>query len=241
MLAESSTLEGPGGSPTSEGHTRWCATVLQWLLALDCPSQLVSVVSNFDSHRAQIAFDVPSQGLAADAPRGARARPGRKGRRAEPRSPSFHRARARHRRIRRNPMASRVTRLPRALEATDEDAARALLTALRTAPGLGLSVAIADRDDVANVLVDTVIGSPSAAVSGPGVLRIGDEFQIILTATPSSFDRASRCCRRRPDPQSCKGFRQPSRDSCRCQGGAHCASPSRSDAAIHGTRGERRC
>ena len=177
------TLEGPGGSPTSEGHTRWCATVLQWLLALDCPSQLVSVVSNFDSHRAQIAFDERVKGW----PRTRLAELERDlaGRVAEQSlglrhfivlAPGIAASDG-------IPWLSRVTRLPRALEATDEDAARALLTALRTAPGLGLSVAIADRDDVANVLVDTVIGSPSAAVSGPGVLRIGDEFQIILTAT----------------------------------------------------------
>ena len=38
---------------------------MQWLLALDCPAQLVSVVSNFDSHRAQIAFDERVKGWPA--------------------------------------------------------------------------------------------------------------------------------------------------------------------------------
>ena len=51
------TVEGPGGSPTGEAHARWCSTMMQWLLGLDCPAQFVSVVSNFDSHRAQLAFD----------------------------------------------------------------------------------------------------------------------------------------------------------------------------------------
>lgn len=177
------TLEGPGGSPTSDGHARWCATVLQWLVALDCPAQIVSVVSNFDSHRAQIAFDERVKGWPPT--RLAELERDLAGRVAEQSlglrhfivlSPGIAASDG-------IPWLSRVTRLPRALEATDEDAARALLTALRTAPGLGLSVSTADRDDVANVLVDTVIGSPSAAVSGPGVVRIGDEFQIILTAT----------------------------------------------------------
>ena len=143
----------------------------------------MSVVSNFDSHRAQIAFDERVKGWPPT--RLAELERDLAGRVAEQSlglrhfivlAPGIAASDG-------IPWLSRVTRLPRALEATDEDAARALLTALRTAPGLGLSVAIADRDDIANVLVDTVIGSPSAAVSGPGVLRIGDEFQIILTAT----------------------------------------------------------
>jgi hypothetical protein len=58
-------LEGPGGSPNSDGHARWCSTVLQWLLALECPAQLVSVVNNFDSHRAQVAFDERVKGWPA--------------------------------------------------------------------------------------------------------------------------------------------------------------------------------
>ena len=81
------------------------------------------------------------------------------------------------------PWLSRVTRLPRALEASDDDAARALLTALRTSPTLGLAASVADRDDIAELLVDTVVGATSAAISGAGVVRIGDEFQIVLTAT----------------------------------------------------------
>lgn len=81
------------------------------------------------------------------------------------------------------PWLSRATRLPRALEASHDDAARALLTALRTAPGLGLVASIADRDDIAALLLNTALSSASSAVSASGVVRIGDEFQIVLTAT----------------------------------------------------------
>ena len=54
---------------------------------------------------------------------------------------------------------------------------------MRTAPGLGIVAAVADRDDIAALLVNSVLGSSTAAVSGAGVVRIGDEFQIVLTAT----------------------------------------------------------
>src|ERR1700676_1675438 len=176
-------LEGPGGSPASEGHARWCSTVMQWLLALDCPAQLVSVVSNFDSHRGQIAFDERIKGWPAT--RLAELERGLAGRVAEQSlglrhyvvlSPGLAAADG-------IPWLSRGARLPRALEASDGDAARALLTALRMAPGLGLTASIADRDDIADLMVDTVVGSGSAAVGSAGVVRIGDEFQIALTVT----------------------------------------------------------
>ena len=50
-------VQGPEGSPTGEQDAQWCSAFVQWLLSLDCPAQLVSVVSNYDSGRAQDAFD----------------------------------------------------------------------------------------------------------------------------------------------------------------------------------------
>ncbi|MGD0193294.1 MAG: DUF87 domain-containing protein [Candidatus Dormibacteria bacterium] len=176
-------IEGPGGSPTSESHARWCATLTRWLLALDCPAQLVSVVSNFDSHRAQIAFDERTKGWPAT--RLAELERDLAGKVAEQSlglrhyvvlAPGLAASDG-------IPWLSRATRLPRALEASHDDASRALLTALRTAPGLGLVASVADRDDIAELLVNSVLGSPTSAVSGTGVVRIGDEFQIVLTAT----------------------------------------------------------
>ncbi|MHB8490278.1 MAG: VirB4 family type IV secretion system protein [Candidatus Dormibacteria bacterium] len=156
---------------------------MQWLLGLECPAQLVSVVSNFDSHRAQGAFDERIKGWPAT--RLAALERDLAGRVAEQSlglrhfivlSPGLAAADG-------IPWLSRATRLPRALEASDDDAKRALLTALRTSPSLGLAVSVADRDDIAELLVDTVVGATSAAVSSAGVVRIGDEFQIVLTAT----------------------------------------------------------
>ena len=158
-------LEGPGGSPTSEEHARWCKTVTQWLLGLECPAQLISVVSNFDSQRARLAFDERTKSWPAT--RLAELERDLAGRVAEQSiglrhfvvlAPGLASADG-------IPWLSRVTRLPRALEASDDDAARALLTALRTSPTLGLSASVADRDDIAELLVDTVVGATSAAVS----------------------------------------------------------------------------
>ena len=176
-------VEGPGGSPASEGHARWCTTVMQWLLALDCPAQFVSVLSNFDSQRARLAFDERIKTWPAT--RLAELERDLAGRVAEQSlglrhfvvlSPGLAAADG-------IPWLSRATRLPQALEASDDDAARALLTAVRTAAGLGLIAAVADRDDIADLLVDTIVGATSAAASTDGVVRIGDEFQIVLTAT----------------------------------------------------------
>ena len=72
--ARGSDARRPWGSPLSEGHARWCSTVVQWLLALECPAQLVSVVSNLDSQRAQGASDVRQAGR--HSPRRTGARPG---------------------------------------------------------------------------------------------------------------------------------------------------------------------
>ncbi len=176
-------LEGPGGSPTSEAHARWCSTVMQWILALDCPAQFVSVVSNFDSHRAKVAFDERVKGWPAT--RLAELERDLAGRVAE-QSLGLHHFVVLSPGLAASdgiPWLSRLTRLPRAVEASVDDAGRAVHTALRTAPGLGLAVSVADRDDIADILGDTVVGSPSAAISRQGILRIGDEFQILLTTT----------------------------------------------------------
>src|SRR4029077_9660274 len=119
-------LEGPGGSPTSEEHAQWCKTVTQWLLGLECPAQLISVVSNFDSQRAQLAFDERIKRWPAT--RLAELERDLAGSVAEQSiglrhfvllAPGLASADG-------IPWLSRVTRLPRALEASDDEAARAL-------------------------------------------------------------------------------------------------------------------
>ena len=48
---------------------------------------------------------------------------------------------------------------------------------------LGIVASVPDRDDLADLLVDTIVGTLTAATSARGVVRIGDEFQIVMTVT----------------------------------------------------------
>ena len=68
-----------------------------------------------------------------------------------------------------------------------------LQSALRTATGRGIVASVPDRDDLADLLVDTVVGTLTAATSARGVVRIGDEFQIVMTVTrlPSTISPGS--------------------------------------------------
>ena len=176
-------VEGPDGSPSGERHAQWCAVLMQWLLSLDCPAQLVSVVSNFDSRRAQDAFDERTKSFPTT--RLFELERDLAGRVAEQSlglrhfvvlSPGTAAADG-------IPWLSRVTRLRRAVEASDEEASRVLQSALRTATSFGIAASVPDRDDIADVLVDTVIGTLTAATSTRGVIRVGDEFQIVMTVT----------------------------------------------------------
>jgi hypothetical protein len=176
-------LEGPSGSTAGEQHAQWCSAVIRWLLSLECPAQLISMVSNYDSRRAQAAFDERTKGFPST--RLAELERDLAGRVAEQSlglrhfvvlSPGLAAADG-------IPWLSRVTRLNRAVEATHEEAERALHSAVRMAPGLGIAASVPDRDDLAELLVDTIIGTTSAAAGSRGIVRIGDEFQIVLTAT----------------------------------------------------------
>jgi hypothetical protein len=176
-------VEGPSGAPAGDQHAQWCSVLIRWLLSLECPAQLVSIVSSFDSRRAQAAFDERTKGFPLT--RLAELERDLAGRVADQSlglrhyvvlSPGLAAADG-------IPWLSRLTRLPRAVEATESEAARALQSALRTAAGVGIVATIPDRDDLADVLVGTIVGTMSAAASTGGVVRIGDEFQIVITAT----------------------------------------------------------
>ncbi len=153
-------VEGRTRSPSGEQHAQWCAVLMQWLLSLDCPTQLVSVISNFDSRRAQNAFDERTKGFPFT--RLLELERDLAGRVAEQSlvipshfvvlAPGIAAADG-------IPWLSRITRLPRAIEASDEEASRVLQSALRTATGLGIVVSVPDRDALADALVDTVVGT----------------------------------------------------------------------------------
>src|SRR5207245_9248614 len=58
-------LEGPGGAIGAQAYTHWCHQLVGWLESIQCPAQLLAVISNFDSRRARIAFDRRTQGWPA--------------------------------------------------------------------------------------------------------------------------------------------------------------------------------
>jgi len=176
-------VEGPDGSPAGEQHAQWCSMFTQWLLALGSPAQLVSVVSNYDSGRSREAFDDRTKGfpttrlteLERDLA-GVVAEQSLGLRHFVVLSPGMAAADG-------IPWPSSIARLRRAMEASDEEASRVLQSALRSAAGLGITASIPDRDDIADVLVDAVTGTLTAATSSRGVSRIGDEFQIVMTVS----------------------------------------------------------
>ncbi len=176
-------VEGPNGAPMGEQHARWCTALIQWMLSVECPAQLISVVSNFDSRRAQMAFDQRTKGWPVT--RLAGLERDLAGRVADQSvglrhfvifAPGLAAADG-------IPWLSRATRINRAVEASDEEATRVLESALRLASGLGIGASVADRDDIADLLVETVIGTSSAAADARGIVRIGDEYQVVLSTT----------------------------------------------------------
>ena len=174
-------LDGPVGSVTGDAYAAWATRVLGWLLAVDCPAQVLAVVSHHDSHRAQLAFDDATDGW--------------------PRTPLRELERSlcgdvaeqslgfRHH-IVFSPGMAGSDGMPRTTwpitsdaRASDAEAARVLQVAVRLASGAGLSVAVPDRDDLALLLRGTLAGSSDVAARADGVTRVGDHFQIVLTAT----------------------------------------------------------
>ena len=166
-------LEGPACSPTADRYAEWSDCLLDWLTAVDCGAQLVTVVEHCDSRRAQEAFDARTH--------------------AWPRSPLLtlerslagsvaeQTTRFRHFVVLAPSLAGpdglpygcRLTRLSRPPEATYDSAARALENALRVAAGMDLQVRSADRDDISSLLGDSLIGVQSAAVARDGTLQLG--------------------------------------------------------------------
>jgi hypothetical protein len=176
-------VDGPDGSLGSEGYAQWCAGLIGWLLSVECPAQMLAVISHFDSHRAQAAFDRRTQGW--------------------PRTPLADVERAVAGQVAEQtlgmrhfvvlcpglapadgiPYLSRLTRVHRVVEASAEAATRAMQSAIRLAAGTPIDVAIPDRDDIAGLLGGTAAGAGSAAVTRAGLVHVGELHQLVLTAT----------------------------------------------------------
>lgn len=174
-------LDGPPGSVTGDAYAAWAHRAVEWLLAVDCPAQVLAVVSHHDSHRAQLAFDDATDGWP------------RTPLRALERSLSGAVAEQslgfRHHVVFSPGMAGSdglpagIWRGPSPAQASVAEAARALEVAVRLASGAGLSVTVPDRDDLAALFRGTLVGSSDVAARADGVIRVGDHYEVTLTAT----------------------------------------------------------
>ncbi len=175
-------LEGPPVSISSEAYLTWCTSVLSWIGAVGCAVQFLTLMTHHDAERVGDAFDRRVAGW--------------------PRTPLRELERAvactlaettlglRHYVVL-SPLTAGTDGIPdlaspwrsrRARAATEQDADRALQSALRLAPGFALDAHPADRDDIAALLAHTPLGAARAMV-GNRVLHIGDRHQVILTIT----------------------------------------------------------
>jgi hypothetical protein len=176
-------LDGPNSAVGTDPYSQWSARVIEWLLSLDCPTQIVTLISHFDGHRAQRAFDRRTEHWSRtrllDMERhlaGAVAEQSLGLRHYVVLSPGTANSDG-------IPYASRLQRARRGVGVSCDEASRVLATALRLAPSLGLQAELADRDDIAQLLANTVLGGSEAAVSRTGVLHLSERYQAFLAAT----------------------------------------------------------
>ena len=175
-------LQGPLGSVTGDAYAAWSTRAIEWLLAVDCPAQLLTVVHHHDGHRARLAYDHATEGW--------------------PRSPLWDLERSlcgavaeqslgfRHHVVFAPGLAGTDgipygcgLRSERWRDASDAEAARVLQLAQRLAAGAGIGVSVPDRDDLAALVRQGIAGAPEAAAEPSGVVRMGDRHEVIVTAT----------------------------------------------------------
>ena len=175
-------VEGPAFSLHSESYVIWCQQMMTWITSLETPVQFITMMTHFDSDKAQQAFDRRVSGW--------------------PRSPLLDTEREiaglvaestlglRHYIVFAPdsaaddgiPHMSRFGRLSRASNTKHDRADRVLQAAVRMASSFNLDITVPDRDDIAFLVSQTVIGAQEAMV-GEDVLRIGDQYSKILTMT----------------------------------------------------------
>ena len=175
-------IDGPTVSIATDAYVSWCQRVMSWILAVDCPAQFLTIMNHYDSQKAQMAFDRRTAGW--------------------PRNPMLELERELAGDVAQQsmglrhfvifspksagsdgvPYLSRLTRATKHVEATQQDAERALHAALRLTSSFGLEAAAADRDEIGSLLAQTVLGASSVAANRE-VLRIGDQYHDVLAVT----------------------------------------------------------
>ncbi len=175
-------LDGPAVSLSSDRYLEWCTAAIRWVAALDCPVQLLTLMTHHDAVRVGHAFDHRVASWPAT--------PLREIERSLAVALAESTLGLRHYVVlapgtadidgvpyRATPWRAAHRRDPRV-----DDADHALQSALRMAPGFGVAVRAADRDDIAALLGHTALGA-SRAMVGADVLHVGERHQVVLTTT----------------------------------------------------------
>ena len=173
-------VEGPTVPIGTDSYAAWADNFMGWLMTLDCPAQVLTVVSHFDSDKAQSAFDRRT----AAWPRTVLLETERElaGNLAEASLGLLTYVILSPKSVERDgiPAACRINRLLQFKEVSYQDAERALESATRHAESRGLKVTMPDRDDIARLMSQTVIGA-SNATFGDGVYQVNDQHQVVVT------------------------------------------------------------
>jgi hypothetical protein len=175
-------VTGPAFSISSENYINWSQQMMNWLMTADCPVQFLTIMTHYDAHKSQRAFDRRVEGwartpllemerelagLVAERSLGLR------------HYAVFSPGMAGHDGI---PHSSKIERVSRASNTPDLEVERVMQSVTRLAPSFGLDVRVPDRDDLVEVLSHTILGAQDAAV-GDGLLHMNDQHHIVMTAT----------------------------------------------------------
>ncbi len=175
-------LEGPAVSMSSEAYLVWCQQVMQWITSLECPAQFLTLMTHFDSEKAQVAFDRRVEGW--------------------PRTPLLDMERELAMTVAQQtlglrhyvvfaplsagadgiPSLSRFGKMSTAARTPVTEADRVLQSAIRMSKSFGLQVTLPRPTDISELLSQTVL-SDSDCMTGDRLLRIGDQYHVIMTMT----------------------------------------------------------
>ncbi|HET9050770.1 MAG TPA: type IV secretory system conjugative DNA transfer family protein, partial [Candidatus Dormibacteraeota bacterium] len=184
-------LDGPPAAPESSAYRTWCEAATRWLLALECPAQLVTEVCHLDRAEAERAWEGASCFRPADGPLALHERVFA-GDMAQHSLAFTHHVALAPRSVGRDgiPHACSVLRGRHAERASRTDAERVLEAAVHRAEerGLGASPVTAGAD-LRHLLRETVLGEGPAAVIPQGVWVDGVHLGLLgVTGLPPDVD-----------------------------------------------------
>jgi hypothetical protein len=176
-------LEGPEAAPQSEAYVAWSENLVAWLLAVGCPVQLIARATNIDRADAEAVHEARSR---------------QRTRLAECERKLAGQVAARTLLVRNYavllpglaggdgvPHSSRLMRLAEVHDCAQQEAERALRTALRLAGAFGVACSALPQDELHRLAGDTLLGAREAT-GGEGVVALegGYSAHAVVLALP---------------------------------------------------------